>query len=190
MVDPETIQALRAGDQSAVQLVIVAYIPLAMQLAYYAARKAPWAKDDLISTALYTLVHSVHRAVEGLRDDNIKPYLITRIKYGLMKYPKKHQPLPHAVKARKGVSYEMLDMICKSASSVEDLKVLTLRSKGYNDKEIAEILGTYAMNVSRIRKQCFQRFKELEKDAGIHQHRRNTIRRGLCRPKRPCEDAT
>jgi DNA-directed RNA polymerase specialized sigma subunit len=177
--DPKWVEALRNGDRSMIQAIIVAYIPLALKLAKNKARIFPGDIDDYISTALYTLVQRVHKP--NLRDNNIGAYLNSHIKYALMKKSRKNKTLPNNIPSKRRVSYEMIELIMKSAQTDKERRILVLRSQGYCDREIAEQLGSNVSEVWRTRQECYKRYKELED--GLSQHRRNTSRGNVCRTK-------
>lgn len=177
--DPKWVEALRNGDRSMIQAIILAYIPLALKLAKNKARIFPGDVDDYISTALYTLVRCVHKP--NLRDNNIGAYLNSHIKYALMKPLRKNKTLPSNISSKRRVPYEMIELIMKSAQTDKERRVLVLRSQGYCDREIATQLGCNISEVWRTRQKCYNRYKELEN--GLHQHRRDTNRRDMCRTK-------
>ena len=97
--DEEKIAALtpraRAGDQTAVDLLIDAYIPAAMKSAAWYVKKAPKKMDDIFAAGLQGLVTACHRSCNGhLKDDNIEAYIKSTVRWAVQDFLRKDFLIP------------------------------------------------------------------------------------------------
>ena len=86
-LDPDdltkAVRCLRNGEKAYADKIIKTHLRLAMRLSVQYAKKAPFLRDEFLSYALLALVESVDKFPSSARDNNITPYIHTRIKWAL-----------------------------------------------------------------------------------------------------------
>jgi len=80
------VACLRDGDESVAKEIINGHIGMAISLAKRYTNKDSSRYEDVIATALLALVEAVHRAKTKLTDNNITPYLYSRVRGQVITY--------------------------------------------------------------------------------------------------------
>jgi len=170
------LEAIRNGDESAREKLIMSYINLAHYLAYRFAHRyrLGYYYDELESVAIASLVESVSK-IENITHDNIGGYILTRMKGAILdamasqpiiktprgKRPAKFQPLPKGVSGKqKGGSNEALEAVLQICRSNTEKEIVKSRLAGKTDEQIAAQLSLSRLQVHRTRKSLQKRYRE------------------------------
>lgn len=147
----------REGDATVRDALISAHYRIAMSIASKYARVWPELKDDLVGEIMLALVASVDRARKALYNDDITPFLISRLHGAVCTMIRSHcrrkgkGAAPDRCKECPNLlELEVLDEIVGPLDE-QDRDIVLLRVEGYTDQEIGEQLGLHTGTVCRRR---------------------------------------
>jgi len=92
------LRRAKSGDQTVVNDLIDAYIPIAMKSAAWYVRRLPDKFDDVFGAGLEGLVIACHRVCNGhLKDDNVEQYIKSIVRWSIRDFVRKDVliPIPH-----------------------------------------------------------------------------------------------
>jgi len=144
---------LRQGDKSLINPICLELLPKVLDIA-----KTYGHDDEWQSTACVTLVESVHKACEELRDNEISPYVLSRIRWKLKdayresKRQHEQQAAYQDVDAptTEGVKLEVSELITAAIKSDLDSMYVEMRAAAYSLAEIAEFASISISTLKRV----------------------------------------
>lgn len=167
------VSRLRAGDASVCHTIIEHHLRLTLDICAKYARLIPSKVDDMVGHACLTLAKTVTTEIP-LVDNNITPYLVSRIHGALSDFVRRDSVVPHrkdstikpldSLKGHTPTRRGQQDMIALSdliehcVHTPEEEKVIGLRREGYKDPEIANILGISTSSVNALKNRVYRRF--------------------------------
>jgi len=173
------VNDVRLGNSEAIDTTILGHVRLVIVTVnnYVRTYNCGHLGDEMDSAALEALTVAVNNVAQGKMEghDNITGYIILFVRNALYNclrgsnvvyFPRGQEmktilPLTENESKRRDPTdlRDELAVICKN--EVEEL-ILESRIQGYNDSEIAEILGLSRLMVQRIRNKMKTRFEERE----------------------------
>jgi RNA polymerase sigma factor (sigma-70 family) len=175
------LEALRAGDSEATNLLIKGHLRFAISRvnSFVIEYNCKHLMDDLVCEALCCLVEAVI-AAKDLSHDNITGYINVHINGRLLDALSKSAivRIPRSTMKEKGLrpmrseslintevndyrTYEIMECLNKSIITAFERKVMDLRLEEMSDRKIAEVLGVSTTQVFQTRKQVERRYHEL-----------------------------
>jgi len=179
---------LRQGDTGVMDDIVKGHMRLAMQIVsrYHAKIGIVDLCEDLLGEAFLALVHGCRAAQTRLVDNNITPYLISKVhsaisnylanaktisiprttynKYNGMLKPPKVEPLQDKASNQDIVSEvigEELSLRCCTNPMQRD--ILQRRLSGESDMDIARVAGVSRSTITRLRQQIGENLTALRK---------------------------
>lgn len=152
--------------------LITGYVPLALKLARTFSRRWPNRYHELAAEAMYYLTVAMHSAMQNLKHENLAGYLSTAIWSRLIRYVQSEQPSTleddesvnqHELRRheRRGVSFDLREIIDLLPSDENEHQFIELRSQGYTEREVARELGVSPPTVTRIKQRLYRKFQKL-----------------------------
>lgn len=187
----ELVEKVRTGvaSQSDMDEIAEGHIRLAISLASKFTARASHLQDVFVAEAMYGITFALSKAQEKLYDDNITPFITGYVTKFLFKAltEDKTVPVPYSTiqdrrkrgldthlprmtsleavgAVRRGNLNELKEVISSCIRDRFEQEVINLRSLGFNDKEIAEKLGTSRSNVSMTKRAVYQRYLKKEEE--------------------------
>lgn len=190
----ELCEKIKTGSLSAKELdeLVRGHMRLAMQIASTYAARAYHKADVFVSEAMFGIMYAIHKAPGKLKDNGLTPYIVScvhrfcfqaltndqvvrvplstrwdRKQSNLETFIPKIQWLdPSIPKSSLQSLAELKDMVDSCVKNQFEQVVITLRSLGYNDAEIAEQLKCSVTSVRQSKLNVKERFEKLERELG------------------------
>lgn len=172
----ELVPRLRLGDESVYDEIFFGHIRLAISIVSKYVWQCPKLEDDLLAEGMYALTIAIKHARHKLRDNNITPWITTNVHRYLSACIDKHRNrksdlFKSELDDKEIIEREIQESI-EAAITVEkdsvrrELKnlIINLRAKGYNDREISEIIGYSNSFVNKLRSEVETEFEKVRYD--------------------------
>jgi hypothetical protein len=163
----EAVSRYRNGETEYCEQIILYHIPLIKKIArrYVSLPRYPY--EDIVEIAQFALVNIVMEAPAKLRDNNIKYFIISRVRYAIMEYISSDHLIFGSRNSKNRERIKFKDVHCTAEKPFDKLvfweavensitnermaDIVNLKLKGHTFKEITALTpGTYEMAIVRI----------------------------------------
>lgn len=181
----ELLKRVRKKDPIAIEKMILCHIRLAISIVNrYTSSGLNYLAEDLDSAAIEGVVTSVNHISTGRMADhnNVTGYIVKNVHYFIIRaiqheaaiyVPRKHPNktvglLPDVSPAKDSQlsiqELEIWDLVNSLTDDNLEKGILKLRSEGYTDAEVGELVGLNRLQILRIRRDLLRRYKRKEKN--------------------------
>lgn len=172
-LEDSELQAIAAkvklGDRAAGEKLILHHIRLGMAKVAEFAGSYPNKTEELVSGMLWGLVRGTTLIEQGsLQHDNVTAYLMSHVIGSLKKTITRDRLVPRCrqIKMRDRVTKseptsDLKELIKLSIQTEQEQRIIDFRLAGWNDPEIAEMMGLTKGRIQQIRSKVKDRLQEL-----------------------------